>query len=565
MRKRGIILNTAIIFGFVAVFFRLTDLMVLSHERLTAKANIQQLKKEDMQVRRGMIYDRKGRELGVNLEVESLYCDPDAITSPKNTASRLAKVMNKRPDAILTKFSSRGRFVCVERKLNSELSARIKALDIKGLSFVPDAKRFYPNGKLASHIIGAVGIDNQALEGVELKYNNHLKTSGGKVLVTRDAKGRTLSSGVDMESKGNNIMLTIDEGLQYIAERELDKAMMKWRATAATAIMMNPFTGEILALANRPTYDANNIIYAKDSEKRNRAITDSYEPGSTFKIVVAAAALEEQLVSLSTKFDCRKGAVSVGSNVIHDTHKNGVLTFKEVIQKSSNVGSVMIGMKLGKERVYQYAKKFGFGGKTGIDLPGEASGWIRPPEKWSSVSIGSISIGQEVAVTPLQVLRAYAAIANGGFLVTPHVVSWIKSPDGAMVHSFQPDSARILSQETAETFKDILKTVAEEGGTGTKASVKGNRVAGKTGTAQQIDPKTRKYSKEKFVSSFVGFVPADNPMIVMIVVVYEPKGGSYGGLVAAPMFKEIAKQALSYMNVPQDDNGEKNILVVERR
>lgn len=566
MRKRAIILNTAIIFGFVAVFLRLVDLMVLNHDRFSERARIQQIKQEDIQVRRGLIFDRRGRELGVNLEVESLFCDPSEMVSPQAAAYDISGVIGKKPEAILAKFSSKGRFVWVERKLNTETAEKIKKMDIKGLGFVPDAKRFYPKGKLASHVIGAVGIDNQALEGVELKYNKFLRTPGGKILVMRDARGRTLSAGVDIESKGNNVFLTIDEGLQYIAEKELDNAMVQWRASAATIIMMDPFTGEVLAFANRPAYDPNSAAYAKDFEKRNRAITDIYEPGSTFKIIIGSAAIEEGIVNLDTKIDCSKGAVSVGRSVIHDIHKHGVLTFKEVIQKSSNVGSTMIGMQLGRERVYKYAKRFGFGEKTGIDLPGEVSGWIRLPEKWSAGSIGAISIGQEVAVTPLQILRAYSAIANGGVLVTPHVVSEIRSPDDVPVYSFNSKgNKRAISKKTAEILKDILKTVAEEGGTGKGASVEGNHVAGKTGTAQIIDPRTKRYSKEKYVGSFVGFVPADNPIIAMIVVIYEPKGQIYGGVVAAPVFKEIAKQSLSYLNVPREDTEGKNILVVERR
>lgn len=566
MRKRAIILSTTIIFGFVAVFFRLIDLMVFDHERLSQRAKTQQLKKEDIQVRRGLIFDRKGRELGVNLEVESLYCDPDMIENPKTSANKLAKVIGKNPDLILTKFSSDGRFVWLERKLELKQARKIKDMNIKGLGFIPDAKRYYPKGKLASHIIGAVGIDNQALEGIELQYDKFLKTKGGKILVTRDAKGRILSTGIDMESKGNNIILTIDEGLQYILEKELENSVERWNASAATAIMMNPFTGEILALANRPTYNANQLSSAMDFEKRNRAITDCYEPGSTFKLVVGVAALEEGIVRPDTKFDCSKGSITVGGKTIRDIKKHKVLTFEEVIQKSSNVGTIQLGMKLGKEKIYEYTKLFGFGDKTGIDLPGEVSGWIRPPEQWSGVSIATVSIGHEVAVTPLQVLRAYSAIANGGLLVTPHVVSEIRSSDGNVIYKFSPDkNERIISKKTADRFRDILKTVAEEGGTGKGASVDGNHVAGKTGTAQIIDPKTKQYSKEKYVSSFVGFVPADNPMLALIVVIYEPKGEILGGIVAAPVFKEIARQSLSYLQVPREDTFEKNILIVDRR
>jgi cell division protein FtsI (penicillin-binding protein 3) len=407
---------------------------------------------------------------------------------------------------------------------------------------------------LASHILGFVDIDNKGIEGVELRYNTYLRGNGGKFVVERDASGKTLSQGVDMESKGNNLVLTIDELLQFMVEAQLDEVLKQWHAAAATAIMMDPFTGEILALANRPSYNPNLSSGSSSAERRDRAVTDCYEPGSTFKIIVGTAAIEENIVKLETPFDCSRGTVEIGGRTIHDAHRHGLLTFKEVIQKSSNVGSVMIGMKLGKERVYKYARAFGFGEKTGIDLPGEVSGWIRPPERWSGVSLGSISIGQEVAVTPLQVLRAYSAIGNGGLLVRPHVVSKILSPEGKEVWSFRPEVKRAISHETAETFKGILKTVTEEGGTAKMASVDGNEVAGKTGTAQIIDPRTKRYSHEKYVSSFVGFVPADDPKIAMIIVVYEPKGQIYGGVVAAPVFKKIAESALSYLDVPRQDS-----------
>jgi len=328
---------------------------------------------------------------------------------------------------------------------------------------------------------------------------------------------------------------------------------------------MNPLTGEILALANRPAYNPNSQGMARTSEKRNRAITDCYEPGSTFKIVIGTASLEEKITRPDTLFDVSRGSIEVGGKTIRDVHRYGVLTFQEVIQKSSNVGSIMIGMKLGKERIYKYAKLLGIGEKTGIDLPGEVSGWIRPSERWSGTSLGAIPIGQEVAVTPLQMLRAYSAIANGGFLVRPHVVSDVISPDGQVLASFRnKDMTRIISTKTAETFKDILKTVVEEGGTGKSASVKGNEVAGKTGTAQIINPVTKRYSKEKYVSSFVGFVPADNPILAIIVIVYEPKGQIYGGVVAAPVFKDIAEQALSYLDIPRDDSSQQNTLLVSR-
>lgn len=572
-RKRAVILNTAIFFGFLVIFLRLTDLMVFNHKLLAEKAKSQQIKAEDIQVRRGNIYDRKGRPFAVNMDLESLYCDGKEVSIDRERLTRLSGLLGVKPEAVSAKFEPEKRFVWLNRKLDPRVTRQIRAVlgtqdgsgEVKGFGFVPEAKRFYPNGRLASHIIGAVGLDNQPLEGLELKYNRYLKTSGGKVYFSRDASGRMLSSGVNMEAKGNDVLLTIDEGLQYIVEKELDGAMEKWKSVAATAIMMDPFTGEIYALANRPSYDLNEVVSASKNEMRDRAITDIYEPGSTFKIIVGTAALEEKAVRLDSIFDCSRGSIEAGGKIIHDAHRHGVLTFKEVIQKSSNVGSVMIGMRLGKETIYKYAKKYGFGDLTGVDLPGEVSGWIRKPEKWSATSIGAIPIGQEVAVTPLQILRAYSAIANGGLLVQPHVVSEIRTPGGQTVFSFkQKDSVRVISERTAGVFKDILKTVVEEGGTATAASVEGNQVAGKTGTAQLIDRKTKRYSKSRYISSFVGFVPADNPRFAMIVVVYEPKGQTYGGLVAGPVFKRISDQALSYLNVPRDDGPSKDLLLVSK-
>ncbi len=549
--------------------------MIFDHKVLADKAKLQQIKAEDIHATRGNIFDRKGRELAVNVELESLYCDAKEVDIDTEKMTKLSTALGVEPKVIQAKFQPNKRFIWINRKLTPETTQRVRAVlgigqksrssTLTGFGFVPEAKRFYPKGMLASHVIGTVGLDNQPLEGVELKYDKYLKTSGGKVYFERDASGKMLSSGVDMEAKGNDLLLTLDEGLQYIAEKELDKVMAKWRSVAATAIMMDPFTGEILALASRPSYDLNEMGRANKNEVRNRAITDVYEPGSTFKIVVGTAALEESVYDLNSTFDCGRGSIEVGGKVIHDAHRHGLLTFKEVIQKSSNVGSIMIGMKLGKETIYKYAKLFGYGDTTGIDLPGEVSGWIRKPDRWSATSIGAIPIGQEVAVTPLQVLRAYSAIANGGYLVRPHIVSEIRTNGGQTVFAFdKEEKKRVISAKTAAVFKDILKTVVEEGGTATGASLDGNKVAGKTGTAQLIDPRTKRYSKDRFVSSFVGFVPADDPRIAMIVVVYEPKGAIYGGVVAGPVFKSIADQALSYMNVPRDDVNGKNLLLVSK-
>lgn len=568
MRKRAIILITAITFGFIAVVFRLVDIMLFNHEWFSAKAKFQQLRKEIIPVKRGIIFDRRGRELAINLDTESIYADPSEITSPDKVASALSERINQKPEIILAKLNTDRRFNWIERKVSIEYAQGIKDLKLRGIGFAPEVKRYYPKGSLASHVIGFVNVDNKGLEGVEQRYDRHLASRSEKAYVLRDAKGNVLSDGQDFslsrEIKGNNLVLTIDEGLQYILEKNLDAAYLHWKATSATAIMMDPYTGEILAMANRPTFDINNPSDAAPNQRRNRAITDCYEPGSTFKIIAGTAALEEGIVNPDTKFDCSAGYIEVGGKRIKDAHRHGVLSFKEVIQKSSNVGTIKIGFSLGRERLYEYIKRFGFGEKTGIDLAGEVSGWVYSPSKWSGTSIGAISIGQEVAVTPLQVLRAYAAIANGGFLVRPYVVSEVKSPDGNTVYKINPEAKRILSERTANVFREILKTVTEEGGTALEAAVDGNQVAGKTGTAQLIDPKTKRYSKEKFVSSFVGFVPADKPKIAMIVVIHEPKRQIYGGVVAGPVFRKIASESLSYLSIPRDDSGEKGLLMISK-
>jgi len=568
MRKRAIILITAITFGFIAVVFRLVDIMLFNHEWFSARARFQQIRKEIIPVKRGIIFDRRGRELAINLDTESIYCDPAEITSPDKVASALSERLNKKPEIILAKLNTEKRFNWIERKVSIEYAQGIKDLNLRGIGFAPEVKRYYPKGSLASHVIGFVNVDNNGLEGVEQRYDRYLASRSEKAYVFRDAKGNMLSDGqsfsLNREIKGNNLVLTIDEGLQYILEKNLDAAFLHWRAASATAIMMDPYTGEILAMANRPTFDINDPSDAAPNQRRNRAITDCYEPGSTFKIIAGAAALEEGIVNPDTKFDCSAGYIEVGGKRIKDAHRHGVLSFKEVLQKSSNVGTIKIGFSLGKERLYEYIKRFGFGEKTGIDLAGEVTGWVYSPSKWSGTSIGAISIGQEVAVTPLQVLRAYAAIANGGFLVRPYVVSEVKSPEGNTVYKKNPEAKRILSEKTVNIFREILKTVTEEGGTALEAAVDGNQVAGKTGTAQMIDPKTKRYSKERYVSSFVGFVPADKPRIAMIVVIHEPKGQIYGGVVAGPVFRKIASESLSYLSVPRDDSGEKGLLMVSK-
>ncbi len=566
MKIRLIVLTLIISAGFAAVTGKLAYIMLVNHNWYAEKARMQQIKTQEMPVKRGLILDRRGRELAVNIDVESIYCNPAEI-SDSNTdtvVATLSRITGKQGDAIKTKINSNSKFCWIDRKVSSEAADIIRQSKMSGIGLVPEVKRIYPKGNLASHIVGFVDIDNKGIEGAEQRYDRYLTAEAEKMVSFRDAKGNMLSKGGLKEIKGNNIFLTIDEGLQYILEKNLEETAKHWRASYATAIMMDPFTGEILAMANNPSFNPNNPATVTPQQRKNRAITDCYEPGSTFKIIVGAAALEEKLVKPNTVYDCSAGYIEVGGRRIKDAHRHGVLTFKEVIQKSSNVGTIKIGLALGKERLYDYTKRFGFGEKTGIDIVGEVAGFVRPPESWSGMSIGSISIGQEIAATPLQVLRAYSVIANGGLLVKPYLLSEIQSHDGTVIYKTVPETKRVISEKTAATFNMILTTVTEMGGTAKEASVEGNLVAGKTGTAQKFDPLTKRYSKVNYVSSFVGFVPADKPRLAMIVVVHDPRGHIYGGIVAAPVFRKIANDALSYLEVPRDDSREKNLLVTSR-
>ncbi|KJR42430.1 stage V sporulation protein D [Candidatus Magnetoovum chiemensis] len=427
----------------------------------------------------------------------------------------------------------------------TEATDKLVKLNINGIGITSEAKRFYTMGALASHVIGFVDIDNKGLAGIEAVYNDTLIDKGGKFYVERDAKGNRFFTMSERETLGKSLVLTIDSGLQLIVENELDAMMEKWQAESATAVMMSPYTGEILAMANRPTYDPNEPGKYDPATRRNLAITDYYEPGSTFKLVTATGVLEEKLVKPTDIIDCSAGSITVGGKRIKDAHHNGALTFLGVIQKSSNVGTVQLALRLGKEGLYRYMKLYGFGNRTGIDLQGELSGVAKKVERWSGVSIGAMAIGQEVGVTPLQLVTAYSIVANGGYKVYPHVVKALIAENGVRTEAnVHEDKERLISSKSVEILTEALMMVTEKGGTATYATVEGNKVAGKTGTAQLFDKQLGRYSSKDYISSFVGFVPAKKPAFSLVVVVRKPRGAIYGGLVAAPFFKSCAVPVL---------------------
>jgi cell division protein FtsI (penicillin-binding protein 3) len=538
--------------GFVVVLFRLFSLQVLQAEELTARADRQHRKTVTVEGGRGGIYDRQGKVLAINMDVPSVFGVPASLENPSGVAHDLARVLHVRADDIEKKLKQERSFVWIARKVDPEQGRSLERLSLEGIGTVLEGRRFYPKGPLLAHVLGFAGMDGQGLEGIERRYESYLRGEKQLVVLQRDALGRTVfPKGLNEQAPavGHNVTLTIDEVIQYITEKELDEAVAATRAKGGVAIVMEPKTGAILALAISPKFDPNAVKGLSPDRWRNRALTDAYEPGSTMKVFIAAGALEEKVMGPGTMVYGENGQMTVANTVIHDHEKSGWITFAQVIQKSSNIGAAKTAMALGEERVYHYLKAFGFGERSEIDLPGEAAGLVKEPRDWGRRSLASIAIGQEIGVTALQLVTAVSAVANGGWLMKPYVVSEIRDGRGQVAVQAGPQvRRRPISAETAQTLTDILEGVVTNG-TGTRAAVPGFRVAGKTGTAQKIDPQTGAYSPTLFVGSFTGFVPAEDPRLAIVVVIDEPHAEAWGGVVAAPVFRKIAEQALPYLGV----------------
>jgi len=542
--------------GFAVVLFRLVSLQVLQAAELTAKADRQHQKTVSLEGARGTVVDRHGKVLAMNMEVPSVFGIPTALESPAKTARSLSPVLHVRTDELEKKLRQDRSFVWLARKLDPEQGHRLEHMPMEGIGLVMEGRRFYPKGPLLAHVLGFAGMDGEGLEGIERRYESQLHGEKRVVILQRDAMGRTVfpkGQAEQVPAAGHSLVITIDEVIQYIAEKELEEAVTKARAKSGTVIVLDPQTGAVLALAISPRFDPNAVASLTADRWRNRALTDAYEPGSTMKALVAAAALEEKVMKPSTMLYGENGRMTIANTVIHDHEKLGWMTFAQVIQKSSNIGAAKTGMALGDQRLYRYLQAFGFGQKTEIDLPGEAGGLVKHPKEWGRRSLASISMGQEIGVTPIQMVSAVAALANGGVLMKPYVVSEVRDAQGKSLRQFLPQvKRRVVSPETARTVTSILEGVVTDG-TGAKAAIPGFRVAGKTGTAQKIDPRTGAYSSTLFVGSFVGFVPADNPRLAMIVVIDEPQGESWGGTVAAPVFRRVGEQVLNYLGVSSDE------------
>ena len=554
---RALFVAAFIGFWMLLVCFRLVQLQFSQHECLANRARQQQQNSIETAPQRGELLDRQERQLARSIQTVSLFLDPDGLdeATVDRNAKQIAESLGLKQADVAKEFreahAEKRRFIWIARRLDAELGNKIIAMNLPGVHAQLEPKRYYPNGPLASHILGYVGLDGQGLGGVEQFYNTKIAGEPGKLFLERDANGKPYESYEIASKPGQTVVLTIDQSIQYQAEQVLQAAVQRTRAKSGSVIVLDPRSGEILALANAPTFDPNKVASAKPETRSNWALQNIYEPGSTFKIVAFAAALEKHVARIEERIDCQMGAITVAGRVIRDHTAFGTLTIPEALAKSSNVAAIKLGLRVGDPTMYDYIKRFGFGSRTGIELPGETAGLLRKVERWQPSSIGSIAIGQEIGVTPVQMVSAFGALANDGVRIAPHLIREVRNAEGAVVYRAQPEQRRVINAETAIALRGMLEGVTLRG-TAKAAQLDGYSAAGKTGTAQKIDPKTRAYSATKHVASFVGFAPVSNPQVVIIVVVDEPAGAYHGGDVAAPVFREVAELILPGLGVMPD-------------
>lgn len=547
---------------FAIIFFSLLNIQVLNHSKYSGRLKRQRYTEVKIPVPRGKILDREGRILGMDVPAYSLYLDFRKINHYKKKNPDYLEKLNKNLMDVLTISEKELEekmghpYPLVKRELAVEEYQKLKFKSLPGLVFSKTFKRVYPHNKLASHMVGFTGRDGNGLEGIELYYNDFLKGKQGVSLIGKDGSGNLIPSFekiINVPEKGNDLFLTMDLKIQFIVEEEIEKARGKFSSTNITVVVMDPENGEILALANKPDYNLSMPGKLPVRFRRNMAITDFFEPGSIFKIVTATAGFEEGLISPSEIINCEKGKWFIRNHYLHDVHEYEDLSVEEIIIKSSNIGTVKIAMKLGENVLYKYCRKFGFGQITGIDFPGETSGILRPVNLWSSYSITAIPIGQEVGINSIQGIRAMAVLANGGYLVKPHVLKEVRDPSGRVTFYTKISPERVISDATCRIMNPILKRVVNTGGTAPLAQILGYHIYGKTGTAQKIE--NGRYSSSKHVASFVGYVLSDEkPELIIFVKVDDPKPFYYGGLVAAPIFREITWRIMQYWNIPPDEN-----------
>ncbi len=552
LRFRVITLFVFFLFIFVVLIARAFQLQILGGKALKGLAQKQHTKALPLIPERGLILDRNGEKLAVSILMDSVFADPTKISDSQQVSAELAALLGEDKKVILKKLTTSKHFCWISRQVSPEEADRVQEANLPGVHLIKEPRRYYPNREMAGSIIGFVGRDAEGLEGVELKYDKYLKCTSEKMVWGRDAKGKRLylkeSLVSEKPDRGYNILLTIDSRIQYLVESQMREAIKRTGAKGGMAIVMDPRSGEILALVSEPGFNPNTFFKGRSEVMKNKAIADCFDPGSTFKPFVAAAALEEGVAKEEDKFFCENGSYQIANRTIHEAQKkkHGYLTFREILKYSSNIGSVKIGQRLGKEKFYQYIRNFGFGSKTGIDLPGEMSGILRPQQKWTNVDAATIAFGQGISVTAIQLITAMSSIANRGILMKPYIVRGISDQTGKMIQEYKPEAVRkVISPATAEKMISILTdVVGAEDGTGKRARIVNLSVAGKTGTSQKFDFSSRRYSSERVRTSFLGFLPAENARVAILVTLDEPKKDRWGGVAAAPVFKSIGEQIL---------------------
>jgi len=550
---------------FAAIGVQAVYLQIFCGSRLSQKAANQYEKSFKSSGKRGTIYDAKLVEMAVSIDMTSIAAHPLQIADGQTAAKILAKTLNMGHKALQGKLSSKKKFVWIKRHVTPKEVQAVRDLNISGLDFIAEHKRFYPNKTMSAQLLGFTDIDDNGIEGIEFYYNNYLKGTSENFTVLKDALGRKFDAPEQLNSNpgGNNIILTIDRSIQYITEKILAETVTNFSAKSGMAIVMAPRTGALLALAHYPFFNPNAFTGFSRELWRNRSITDPFEPGSTMKIFSAAAAIESGSSTSNSTFYCENGAYSIGKEVVHDTHPYEWLSLQQIIKLSSNIGAVKLSEITGSASLYKTLREFGFGTRTGIDCPGETAGSLAPYKRWTKIDAGTIAFGQGVSVSALQLVAATAAIANDGVLMKPHIIQAITGQNGRLIESFGPQKVRrVVSSTTAATINRIMQTVIAAGGTGVNAALTGYSVCGKTGTAQKINEKGE-YGEGKYTASFVGFAPAERPEVAILVVIDEPVKEHYGGVVAAPAFRKIAQKALNYLNIPPAKKTDKLFVSLE--
>lgn len=552
---RLLIVAGVALFWMTAVFGRVVYLQLFRHGDYLARAMRQQRRTIEITPKRGIIFDRNMHPLAMSVPVQSAFAVPSEVKDTALAARLLAGVLGMPAEEIRAKMESGATFVWLKRKLEPAKSEAVQSLNLKGIYLQEENQRYYPKRDLAAHVLGFVDVDEKGLGGIEHEYDELIRSKAEKIVVMADARQRWFDGSEVQREQGVNVVLTLDEKIQYIAERELAGVIAKHHAPAGSVIVEDPNSGAILALANWPKFNPNAAVDVPAEMRMNRAISAIYEPGSTFKLITLAAAFDQNLIRADEVFNCENGAVTVAGHLIHDHKKYALLTVADILANSSDVGAIKIALRLGSPKFYDYIRAFGFGTPTGVDLPGESRGLLRRLEHWGSYSIASVSMGQEVGITPLQMVNAVSAIANGGYLYKPHVVQKMRRGDQAVPlegPSAITEPRRIVRPETAATLRRLMEGVILHG-TGKNARLDGWTAGGKTGTAQKIDPATGRYSRTNVIASFTGFAPINNPAIAILVSIDSPQGYPHeGGTVAAPVFKRIAEEVLTYLDVPRD-------------